>query len=464
MMEGLASSSETRLTALAEQAEQYLAENPAGGTDQMWSYIEPILLKEYDENEAQLKKQLLNTLLFERHRERTQPSGVSTEAMPTAQSSRTPQLPTFFPPLNATSAPEPCPGQMDIRAQLTALINLTAQLAATRMDIRPSRKPKQSDPDKFNGTKSDYRRWKIQTQNKINEDRSILGSIPMYIFGLTTSHASQVCLALLEKYPSIAEDDLWMFCDQQFGDPLAEERARNQLQRYQQGRENLQKFNATFMSYAYSSGEENNRGYLKNRYLCAIRSDLRDKMITVEVPDEWDIQDLMKRVVVIEENMFRARLNSNPARGNAPRGNRGGAGRDRSVPSMEPMDWEYTPRVSATRLSRQEERPEPLDTTRVAMTRRGNSQCRAGPGRRGGFAGRGRGAPAKAAVWVSVAERTRRRENGQCIRCGDAGHFIRDCAQSSAIRPVQARSANTIREDQQSEEEYGDGSGSEAEN
>ncbi|WP_423778729.1 hypothetical protein [Escherichia coli] len=43
--------------------------------------------------------------------------------------------------------------------------------------------------------------------------------------------------------------------------------------------------------------------------------------------------------------------------------------------------------------------------------------------------------PAQRAKWVSEATRQARRENGQCIRCGDSGHFISRCPYLPPRRP-----------------------------
>ena len=41
--------------------------------------------------------------------------------------------------------------------------------------------------------------------------------------------------------------------------------------------------------------------------MSAIRGDLQEKMVSVDVPEDWDLQDLMARVLKIDVNMRRTR-------------------------------------------------------------------------------------------------------------------------------------------------------------
>jgi hypothetical protein len=72
----------------------------------------------------------------------------------------------------------------------------------------------------------------------------------------------------------------------------------------------------------------------KTRYLMALRYDLRDRMVTVEVPQEWTLSQVMARVAIVEENLYRTKLGTSQPhdsnrRGLPPRnGDPGNGGND----------------------------------------------------------------------------------------------------------------------------------------
>ena len=142
------------------------------------------------------------------------------------------------------------------------------------------------------------------------------------------------------------------------------------------------------MRLAYEAGEENNVRNLRTRYLTAIRSDLQDRMISVDIPDHWTLSDLMGRVIAIEENLFRAKL--------------GGAMlKQETAAHKDSMDWAPTGAYLG-RMSRE------------------------GPRR---------------AKWASNEERNRRREGNLCLRCGEPGHYIDKCSMRPARNPEAVRIA-----------------------
>lgn len=319
----------------------------------------------------------------------------------------------------STSGPSDS-GSFDVKDLMSMIVNLQNRLdaseaaraaearAATAQTPTPglvvpvptARKLKVPDPEPFKGDRRDYRRFKLQMQYKLREDAHALGGPTGYIFNRMRDSAANIAISWLDRHPFGTESQFWEFLDAQFADTLAAERARNKLQSYRQKKTSLQTFNAEFMRYAYDAGEDTNQAYLKNRYLHAIREDLQDRMISVDVPTAWPIQQLMDRVVQIEENLSRSRLNSwTPKAPNvAPR-------------SPDAMDWE---------------------PTRVATGRPGGGSAE----ERGGSSSRTR------AKWASEQERTKRRERGECLRCGKKGHYSQKCSLLPATKPAQVRLAS----------------------
>jgi hypothetical protein len=118
-------------------------------------------------------------------------------------------------------------------------------------------------------------------------------------------------------------------------------------------------------------------------------------MISVEIRESWTIQDLMNRVAIIEENLFRTKLGGDQLR--------------RGTPAEDSMDW--TPTTSRAHLGR----------TEKSSTDR------------------------KKAKWATKEERSYYRQNNLCLRCGKSGHYANKCSLSSPLKPpIKAAAATPV--------------------
>jgi hypothetical protein len=246
----------------------------------------------------------------------------------------------------------------------------------------------------------DYPRFKLQMKYKMEQDRDGYGSPTGYVYNRLKGEASAIAASWIRRLPNGTEEELWEFLDQQYEDLLVDEKARNKLQNFRQKKQSLPAFNAEFMRLAFDAGESDNHPSLKSRYLSAIRPELQDRMITVEVPREWGIHELMGRVALIEENLYRSRIA-------APQPTHRASTKDKDA-----MEWEYT-RTNTGRVRKSESPP------------KGKKRAR----------------------WVSQAVRDERRQNRQCLRCGRGDHFIMKCDYLPPERPAQARSARDAKRD-----------------
>lgn len=250
---------------------------------------------------------------------------------------------------------------------------------------------KYPDPEQFDGDRRNYRTWKFQMLNKLQQDGEYIGTAANYVFSRLKGQAANVALSWIDRNRFGTINDMWEFLDGQFADKLQSERAQRKLQNIRQGKSSLATFNADFMRLAYDAGEETNHHSLRTRYLTALRSDLQDRMVSVDVPDHWSIQDVMNRVTSIEENLFRAKLHRNH---NFPQRSTGDA-----------MDWEPTKAHAA--------RDAPSSKKYKAY-----------------------------AKWASEEDRTKRRANNLCLRCGKSGHYQGKCDLGPARKPAQAAKAS----------------------
>jgi hypothetical protein len=79
-------------------------------------------------------------------------------------------------------------------------------------------------------------------------------------------------------------------------------RAWRKLLEIRQGKTNLRMFNVEFRSVLANADKLEDTMSTKTRYLMALQYNLRDRMVTVEVPQEWTLSQVMARVAIVEEN------------------------------------------------------------------------------------------------------------------------------------------------------------------
>lgn len=267
--------------------------------------------------------------------------------------------------------------------------------------------------DAFKGDRREYPGWKFKMQSKIRVDGHLMGDVPAYIMSRLDDRAARIGLSYAQGADvskPVTTDGFWEFLDLNFQDKLGEERARSALFTAQQRRTRLENFNAEFMRLAYEARESSNDENLKTLYRRALRPDLQAAMVSVTVPAQWTIGDLMARVLEIEENMYRARV----LRPFPPSANR-----NRHPDAMD-IDPQPQP---------------PMRAHQARTARKGKSSAL---GRR--------------ATWADQKEMEKRRKDGTCYRCGTQGHLARDCALKPAQRPTQARAAKAAGVEDASEE------------
>jgi len=225
-----------------------------------------------------------------------------------------------------------------------------------------------------------------------------------YIFSRLKGNAAWAGITYMEQGASRRPGGLWDFLDTQYLDPILDEKARDKLYTFRQGKASLTEYIQEFNRLMYEADEQGNTPALKSRFRAGLREDLRDKMVSVEVPREWTLERLQERVRGVEENMFRAKLGRHPAR--------------------------YPTR---------EDRGDPMDDVRTKLH---DTRTRSGDRR-------------KRAEWVTREVLEQRRAKDLCLRCGKKGHCARDCnlakpqclaqlnAMSTKKGPGEARDSST---------------------
>lgn len=191
--------------------------------------------------------------------------------------------------------------------------------------------------------------------------------------------------------------------DQAFADPQKQAKALAKINKIHQGNQDfrtfVQNFEQTLLeAQGWGWADEVKKGYLK----ASINRELRDRLVTQVEPKSY--VEYAAHLRMISDNLEELKS----WKGNWNHGK--GDNNSNSQPAKDTMDWE------------------PTGTVVVATGR-------TLPGR----------SPQKRARWVSHEEIGRRMANGDCIRCGNNSHMIRDCSLLPAQKPIQQQQQQTKR-------------------
>jgi hypothetical protein len=267
------------------------------------------------------------------------------------------------------------------------------------------------DPEAYNGDRKSYRHWRIQVQHKIASEqaRGGMGDPEGYIFSRLKGDAARAAITYMERGAARRPGGLWNFLDAQYLDPIMDEKARDKLYTFRQGKSSLTEYIQEFNRLMYEADEQGNTPALKSRFRIGLREDLRDKMVAVEIPREWSLERLQERVRGIEENMFRNKIGRHSGR-----------------------------------HGYREDQGEPMEDVRTKL-----HETR--------FNG---GDTKKRAEWVTPEVLEHRRTKELCLRCGNKDHRARNCKFARAIRPTQVN-ATSARVNEYSGDSSTDGAESE---
>jgi hypothetical protein len=205
------------------------------------------------------------------------------------------------------------------------------------------------DPEPFDGKYKDYQQWKFQMVTKIEQDIRGQSTIADYIFSRLKRNAARSALPWMERHTNVGDNaSLWTMLDQIYNNPMHADRARRKLLEICQGKTNLRTFNAEFRSVLANADEPEDTMGTKTRYLMTLQYDLWNRMITIEVPQEWTLSQVMAQVAIVKENLYRTKLGmSQPhdsnCRGFPPHN------RDPSSGSNNPMDWTPSLKVASAK-------------------------------------------------------------------------------------------------------------------
>jgi TolA-binding protein len=256
------------------------------------------------------------------------------------------------------------------------------------------------DPDKFEGDRTDLRRFVSQIHSKLkaNYDRFPTRLARMsYVTGRLKGRAYAQVLPHIKAGECQLPDyqDIINLLERAFGDPNRINNARAELFRLRQAHKDFSTFFAEFQRLALEG--EMSEEALPTLLEQAVSRELRG-MLVHNPPPSYKYHDLAAFLQDLENRRrrFATELQPAPRRTNAP-----------------PKEYPLTPRKKSLSPRRGRSPPE-------------NRQ------------------PAEDPMDISNQRRynrpNQRRENNQCFRCGSANHYLRDCPEPDT-RPTRFRQA-----------------------
>jgi hypothetical protein len=278
--------------------------------------------------------------------------------------------------------------------------------AASLVEPDGIRRPKHSlsHPEKYDGTdKAAYPAFKGLLRAKLRIDAAAIGGEPervWYAFGRLSGKASDRIFPWINNQEEASKplrvNDLFVQMDAAFSDPQRAQRAlewiNNQKQRTRPFREFLQKFEQKLLEAGgWEFSDQVRKGYLK----AAINKRLRTQLVAQAEPSTYEAY--VNQLRMTSDNLEEIdRMDSGQKSWGItnPTPSRGSGSAD------DNMDWEPSTQVNSGK----------------APTR-------------------GRTENSPRAKWVSQETLEKRRENGECLRCGANDHFISNCRLGSAKRP-----------------------------
>lgn len=247
-------------------------------------------------------------------------------------------------------------------------------------------------PPTFEGVKSNFKPWLSQVYAKLSVDmcnspgsvrfwyvHSRLGATPL----AQVTPWVQARVSVNKSLDEVALDQLIQQLRNAYDDPESQERAMRSLQTLKQNGKSFSSYLAKFERLLLEAGglewdEAVKKAMLSN----GLSLDIQKTLAATPTPPTYDAY--ISLIHTVAHNLDSIKLQEKGAR-------------SRPVPTTagEPMDWESSRTVTVASQSR-----------------------------------------ARRAVWVSKEVLEERKAQGSCLRCGNGGHFSKQCELLPARRPV----------------------------
>lgn len=253
------------------------------------------------------------------------------------------------------------------------------------------RKDKLPELSEFNGTRAVFRPWLTQARAKLEVDRA--GESEAVRFWYLQSRLRGNALSQLSSWvdsvqstPLMTVEGLISQLKAAYDDTETAERASRKLSTMKQGARTFSTFLADFDRTILDAGGLDWVDQVKKTFLTnCISYELQNAIVATPTPASYrEFCTLLHSVSANLEALHRRK----------PRASEPTYGVKTSPSEEDTMDWE------------------PQGASQASVVR-----------------------PRQRATWVSQATLDQRRERGQCLRCGQQGHFVQNCSLGPAKRP-----------------------------
>lgn len=307
--------------------------------------------------------------------------------------------------------PEIATGTMNPQGAGGGVPQLTLEQLQSLLHAAQDRRPKEMLPKlaEYDGDRKNWQDWKLKAENKLACDGEALGNDLqrlMYVHSRLTGKAAEmtrIFVKMRRDNNTGNAQELLEYMEKIYGDPDKVRRAVAELSRLRQKEgESFAEFLPKFETLLAEGGGTEFPSVVQINYLQnAINKEMKKALVTADMPDDYanfsaKLQDIGSKL-----NQF------DPYK---PRK----SGPNDGPPLGEPMDWE---------------------PVRSSKGRQWVNNC--------GCKGNNHTCGRKQAKWVTQEAIAYRRNNQLCLRCGNAGHIVKDCRFLPAKRPGPTPSAGT---------------------
>jgi len=255
-------------------------------------------------------------------------------------------------------------------------------VTAPTLSEKPQKK-RLPDPERFDGSRSNYPGWKYECEGKLQYDLHLFpteDAKKRYVLSRTRDKANQVLLPWILENRLGSVEEMWQHMDTQFLDVHQQKRSLNRLRHLKQGRRSVRDYVSEFNQLRVESGQEFSGAILREMFSEGLSVELQRLML--RTPKHISFKEYTDEAIEISDDLYRINLHSKPREGPTQyarkpyRQNKQSRTRTPSPP--EDMEWEPT---KANRASAKEWRL------------KGNQR--------------------------------------ECFNCGEAGHFAKNCKKGS---------------------------------
>jgi len=227
---------------------------------------------------------------------------------------------------------------------------LTTLLAAlnTKGPTKERRK-RLPDPQRFNGTRSEYPGWRLAITGKFaadGDDYTTSELYCQYVYSRLEGKARTIATPFMESCQKSGYDTdrLWTFLDSCFKDHHVETRARDKITHMKQSKREVREYLYDFEEQWLRAGLGDNDMMKMTLFRNGLKDEIQSRLIGVPINSYTTLQD---RAIEISDDMFRYRIHNKPSGKAGFRSSNAGSSRysrkKSHSPSGDEMDGvEYT--------------------------------------------------------------------------------------------------------------------------